>query len=215
MVATALPRTSSDTHREPIDVRIEAQNYLLRTLDPQDASDRCCGWLADPAKARLINAPARAMSLHDFADYIASHDRISGHILGIFDKATGIHVGIWSVYIDWELKEFLINVLVGERGYEPGARRQTQRKLLDFLFENLDLQTLRCAILARNERMENRFELGNIKPEHISFTPSANEAAFEEVRHYSIARDAWRNFRANRDARDQVVAALEAARAGI
>src|SRR5258706_14963573 len=93
---------------EPINVHIETENYLLRTLERQDASDRCCGWLADPAKARMINAPARAMSPGDFADYISSHDRIRGHILGIFDKATGTHVGIWSVYIDWELREFLI-----------------------------------------------------------------------------------------------------------
>src|SRR6185369_1903062 len=65
----------------PITIRVETEHYLVRSLDVADATERAGAWLADPAKAIMINAVPRAMSLAELKEYIASHDRIRGHLL--------------------------------------------------------------------------------------------------------------------------------------
>jgi RimJ/RimL family protein N-acetyltransferase len=181
--------------RVPIAIRVESEHYLVRSLEPEDATDRACDWLADPAKASMINAAPRAMSLADLRAYISSHDRVRGHILGIFDKVTGHHIGFWAIYIDWENREFLVNVLVGERGSTaPGARRATQRKLMAFFFETLDLQTVRFSVLGRNTPVSGKLENAGLASEHTDYVPSATRNAFEKVEYYSVSREVWLSY---------------------
>jgi RimJ/RimL family protein N-acetyltransferase len=184
----------------PIVILVETEHYLVRSLDVADATARAGQWLADPEKAKMINAPARALSLSEMRGYIASHDRIAGHILGIFDKANGNHIGFWAIYIDWPLQEFLVNVLVGERGSAaPGARRETQRKVMAYFFEDLGLETVRFSVLARNEPVGDKLGRAGLAPEHMSFTPSVERAALEEVQHYRISKDVWRSYASYRE----------------
>ena len=196
-------------------IRNETPHFLLRTLEPDDVTDRACAWFADPSKASMINLPARAFSRREFADYIASHDRINGHILGIFEKPSGQFIGFWAVYIDWERREYLINVLVGERGNPNSPREETERAITSIFFEDFDLLVLRFSVLARNVRMEGRMDLAGISSDHTTFNPSASTEAFEEVHHYSLTREAWHKFRDSRALRDLIRALTEAARAGI
>ncbi|MBI1212173.1 MAG: GNAT family N-acetyltransferase [Alphaproteobacteria bacterium] len=215
-VSRAAITGQSPSHLEPRSIRLETEHYVVRTLELSDVTERACAWFADPSKTATINLPARALSAEEFADYIASHDRVTGHALGIFDKATGLHIGLWAVYVDWDQSEFLINVLVGERGYEHGVRRETQRKITDQFFEGMGLETMRCAVLARNERLDGRFSQAGWVPEHTTYKPSVNGEAFEEVRHYSLTRERWRaNYRASRELRDLSDALIHNALAGI
>jgi RimJ/RimL family protein N-acetyltransferase len=180
----------------PFAIRVDTEHYLVRSLDVADATERAGQWLADPQKAKMINAPARALSLTEMRDYIAGHDRIAGHILGIFDKANGNHIGFWAVYVDWSLQEFLANVLVGERGSAaPGARRATQRPVMAYFFEDLGLETLRFSVLSRNENVGDKIERAGLAPEHMSFTASVEgQAALEEVQHYRVSKEVWRSY---------------------
>ena len=180
----------------PQDIRIETDRFLLRDLERSDTTERACAWLTDPVKARMINAVPRTMTVQQFGDYIAGHDRIGAHLLGVFDKSSGTLIGIWSVHLDWEYSEFRLSVLIGER--VPGSahiRAETQRELLRHLFETLGLETLRCSVLARNDAIGARiFEAAGIEPEHISYNPGAESAAFVEIRHYRVSRDTWRAY---------------------
>jgi RimJ/RimL family protein N-acetyltransferase len=179
----------------PITIQVDTEHYFVRSLDPEDATERACEWLADPAKATMINVAPGAMSLADFKTYIASHDRMCGHILGIFDKVTGRHIGFWAIYIDWENREFLVNVLVGERGSTaPGARRATQRKVMAYFFETLDLQTVRFSVLRRNTPISGKLDNAGLAPEHIDYVPSATHDAFEKVEYYSVSREVWLSY---------------------
>jgi RimJ/RimL family protein N-acetyltransferase len=210
------PKPRPDAHRAPIVIHLETQNYLLRTLEPADITERACAWFADPAKARMINAPAHALTPATFRDYILSHDRITGHALGIFEKPSLRHVGMWSAYIDWERREFQLNVLVGEYlANASGAYYETDRVLQDYMFETLDLETLRCACLARNTRMVTRFEVVGLAPEHVEHMPSASREAFEQINHYRVPKRIWQLLRDTRSTRDQIIALVNAARAGI
>jgi len=200
----------------PFQIRLETENYLVRTLALDDASQRACAWLADPLKARMLNMRPRTLSLGELQAYIASHDGITGHILGIFENESGAHVGLWSVYIDWDLKEFLVNVLVGGRGPDmPAVRQETQPPLIRYLFDGLGLETVRCAVLSDNHSITEQLENAGVAPEHKSFKASATEQAFVEIQHFSVSKEVWRDLRARADRREQIVAVLNAARAGI
>ena len=134
----------------PETIRFETENYLVRDLEPGDCTERVCAWMADPQTAEMLNAPARVMTAEAFGDYVSGHDRIDGHVLGVFDKARKVQIGMWSVFIDWELGEFLVNVLIPEAGPgELGPRRETLLPLLELMFEVKELQMVRCSVLAR------------------------------------------------------------------
>ena len=180
----------------PLDIRLESEHYLLRTLTLDDASEQACAWLADPKTAEMINAPPRTLTLDEFRDYIASHDGITGLVVGIFSKARDAHIGFWSIYIDWEQKEFQFNLLIGDRRPgEPGARYETEPVLYEYLFGELGLETMRCAVLSKNRAIDERFALGGVTPDHITYKPSASGEAFVEIRHYRISEAQWREFR--------------------
>lgn len=202
-------------HLQPRTIRLETEHYIVRTLEPADVTERACAWFGDPSKTNTINLPPRALTIQEFTDYITSHDQVTGHALGIFDRASGLHIGLWAIYVDWEQSEYLLNVLVGERGYEHGVRRETQRKITDLFFNELGLDTMRCSVMARNERLDGRFALIGWVPEHTTYKPSANGEAFEEIHHYSLKREKWLSYRNQRDLRDLTENILNAALAGI
>ena len=96
----ALPAVAPAPSSMAVNIAYESQHCRVRELELDDACADIGNWMADPAIARALNAPARALSLDDVRKYIASHDRISGHLLGVFRKQDGALIGIWSVYID-------------------------------------------------------------------------------------------------------------------
>src|SRR5947209_16956020 len=78
-------------------VDIETGRFRLRTLKPSDASERWRGWARDPAVMQPLNNAARAMSLDYLARYVSSFDGNNRHLIGVFDKATGLHIGFFLV----------------------------------------------------------------------------------------------------------------------
>ncbi len=180
----------------PENIRFETENYLVRDLEPDDATERVCGWMADPRTADMLNAPARTMTAQAFGDYVSGHDRIDGHVLGVFDKVRNLQIGMWSVFIDWQLREFLVNVLIPEAGPgELGPRRETLLPLLELMFEVKQLETVRCSVLARNVRIGQRLEEYGMAPEHKSTVMSAHGDLPEEIHHYSVNRQSYREMR--------------------
>ena len=174
----------------PFNIGYETDHYLIREMELSDASDTIGGWMADPVIARAVNAPARATSMDDLRRYIAGHNRIDGHLLGVFDKHTKAQIGLWSVYVDWDHMEFLINVLLTARGHaELAPSRETGRPLLFIMFNDLGMERMRFNVLGSNQRVKQR--LVNRQPEHASQAPSATGSGTEEIHHYSVSRQEY------------------------
>jgi RimJ/RimL family protein N-acetyltransferase len=197
--------------REPLQIRLETEHYRVRPVEPGDASEDVCAWLADPQTARMLNIPAGSLSTDDLRRYFATHDGVTTHILGVFDKDSGALRGFWGIYVDWEHREFLINTVTGrERAEGAGARNggvglalETIRPLLPMFFEEQDLLRMRGAVLARNNLVERHMENHGLKPEHVSHKQSAFGPDAEEIHHYSFERDAWRVARQARIERER------------
>jgi len=133
-------------------VRLEAGQYLIRTLTESDASDRWAAWPADPEAAYLLNAPARKLSQSDIITYIGSFDQQSRLLLGIFDQKTGTHVGFLTFSIDFAASRALVNLLIGEPSYRNyGVLTAIRRPMTTYIYETLGLQALLASVLAHNQ----------------------------------------------------------------
>jgi RimJ/RimL family protein N-acetyltransferase len=195
----------------PQKIRFETQSFVVRTAEPEDVTPRWAAWLADPANTRMMNAKPMTLSVEDIRRYLLTFDHVKSHILGVFDRGSGELIGFWEIYVDWKHREFQLNVLIGEHGdasLQP--RRETQRMLLPYFFNELGLETMRCSVLAENSRVNAMFAARGMVHEHTSRNPSASGGEPVEIYHYRLARDRWRAMRAARLARE---AGEQAARA--
>jgi RimJ/RimL family protein N-acetyltransferase len=183
---------------EPRKVRLETPNYILRTLEPDDASDAWSNWLQDDQTVRMLNARPELLTAQAMRDYVSRADHITSHVLGIFEKETGQLVGIRAIYVDLERREFQVNVLVGEtQARNKGARTETRNVLYQHFFEDRDLLAARCTILAHNEQVLRLMDRGGWVHEHTDFKPSVNGGPAVELRHFRMSRESWRGHKFN------------------
>jgi len=133
-------------------VRIESDEYLLRTLTVDDASDRWAGWMSDPEVMRMLNAPARKMSREDIIGYIKTFDQRSDLLLGIFEKQEGQHIGFFTINADYALSQGIVNLLIGEAKYRRhGVLSVLRLQFAEYFFETLGLKTMMATALKRNQ----------------------------------------------------------------
>ncbi|MDZ4741258.1 MAG: GNAT family protein [Alphaproteobacteria bacterium] len=174
-------------------IRLETPHHIVRTAELSDATQRWCKWLLDPATSRLLNAKPAEMTMENLRTYIARFDRSQSHLLGIFDKQTGLIVGIRSLYVDYVRKEFQDNILIGEPE-ERGkfARTESTDVIMPYFFEELGMESSRCSVLAYNSRMLEVIARKGWVLERTTMKPSAAGGPPIEVRHYRLTREVWR-----------------------
>ncbi|MBI1211079.1 MAG: hypothetical protein GC190_06415 [Alphaproteobacteria bacterium] len=183
----------------PRAIQLETPNYIVRSLETADITEGWQSWLADPVTANNLNARPAKLTFEELADFVRSFDRVTAHLLGIFDKCSGLLIGIRAVMIDAEQDEFLVNILVGETGARnKGARSETRDVMYRYFFEEMDLASARCSVLGTNQQILKVMDRNGWVHEHSSYKPAANREAFVELRHYRLTRDEWRRREAQR-----------------
>ena len=178
---------------DPIRLRFETANYVLRTMEHEDAERDWGDWMANPATAGLLNASPRALSVEARRTYIKRFDGRSAYLWGIFRKSSDVLVGVWSIYVNNVRKEYLLNVLIGpqdERSH--GALTETRDIIYRYFFDDLGLKAGNCTVLARNTYMVERNKRRGWTVERTSLKPSTTGSALVEIIHFRLTRDAWR-----------------------
>ncbi len=192
MTAPQAPRT----------IRLETPHFILRTVEPGDVTLRWAAWLADPAKTRTLNAKPLTLSVDDIRNYLANFDRVKAHILGIFERGSGGMIGFWEVYVDWKHREFLINVLIGERGRASlDAREETQWALHAYFFDTLGLEAMRCSVVSTNSLIVRVLTDYGVVHEHTSTKAPAGGGEPVKIMHFRLTKSQWpraRSLRAER-----------------
>lgn len=183
----------------PRTIHLETPHFILRSVEPADVTLRWATWLADPAKTRTLNAKPMTLSVDDIRNYLAKFDRIKAHILGIFERGSGVMIGFWEVYVDWAHREFLINVLIGERGRASlDAREETQWALHEYFFSELGLEAMRCSVVSTNALLIRVLLDHGVVHEHTSRKASALGSTPIDILHFRLTRDRWPNAKAVR-----------------
>jgi [ribosomal protein S5]-alanine N-acetyltransferase len=102
-----------------LDASIETPRFRLRELTLDDVTDRYLGWLRDAEAARHIASAGRTQTLSDLMAYVAARlGRDDVLFLGIFDRATGEHIGNLK-YEPVNSREgyAIMGILIGEPAY--------------------------------------------------------------------------------------------------
>jgi RimJ/RimL family protein N-acetyltransferase len=180
-------------------VRIHSEKYLIRTIEPDDASDRWAGWMSDPQVRYMLNTAARDWTKADVASYIKTFDQRRNLLLGIFEKQTGTHIGIFTVDIHYGLGHFLVNLLIGEPAYRnKHVTTSIALPFREYFFETLGLNAAMASVLARNTPMihyllKNGWQLEQTVKQDAKSHPDG--AVLDDVCLFSLSREVWRDWK--------------------
>jgi RimJ/RimL family protein N-acetyltransferase len=116
-------------------LRIDTERFTLRTHVPGDASERWASWLMDIEVMGPVNTELRQLSVDDLKRYIQRFDQEIRLLIGIFDKATKLHIGFYQIDRNPYHRTAKLNVIIGDKSY--WGRKvvlETRAALLDHLF---------------------------------------------------------------------------------
>ncbi len=174
---------------------IDCGKYLLRTVTIDDASDRWASWMTDPEANYMLNAPARNLKKSDLIDYINRFDQSSRLLLGVFERQTGLHIGILTMDIDHATGQFLVNYLIGEPEYRnKGVTNDITVPFRDYFFETLGLKKIMATALARNQviihyLLKTGWKLEKTLQRHVK---SHSDGTMLDLCFFSQSQDDWR-----------------------
>ena len=178
---------------EPRTIRLETAHYILRSMEPGDDMTAGGLWLNDPRTARMLNARQGRIDEEGFRSYVQGFDRVTGHLLGIFEKDGGRLIGMRALYIDQTCNDFLVNVIIGESyARNKGARAETGEAMYRYFFEELGLVAAHCTVLPGNDIILNVMDRDGWVLEKRSQKPAASGNGMVELLHYRLTRDMWR-----------------------
>jgi RimJ/RimL family protein N-acetyltransferase len=177
----------------PRNIRLETPHYIVRTLEPADATDAWRDWLTDPVAARNLNARPERLTAEALDKYIAAFNRATTHLLGIFEKETQNLIGVRAVYIDAKTREFLVNVLIGEtQARNKGARGETRTVMYRYFFEEMNLETARMSVVEGNTAILKVAAENGWIHERTSQKPNVHGQGHVTLHHYRLPREVWR-----------------------
>jgi len=174
---------------------IDTPNLTMRTLTPDDASDRFAAWFSQDDVRNGLNLPEKNKTKADIVTYIKGFDQRSNLLLGFFDKANDLLVGFISVQIDWRTGRYLANTVVGEPAYRSkGMMLEITLPFREYFFETLGLNVMTATALATNKPIiayftKTGWTLNQTLKGH---TKSHADGTMIDLQLYSITREAWR-----------------------
>ena len=176
------------------DVRLACGNYILRTLTPDDASDRWAEWMSEPKNQRLLNAATKAMRRDDVCAYIKRFDQKSHLLIGIFVKATGQHIGFFRLDIDHKLKRCLMFLMIGEQKYRHWSVTHNIRvPFQDYIFDELGLNAILATVLTSNQAMVRYMQKSGWVIDKTAASPVRSQTgdAVPDLCFMRLSREAW------------------------
>ncbi len=176
------------------EISFESENYLMRTLKPADATDRFSVWFEAEDVREMLNLPRQKRTKADMEAYIRSFDQRMSLLLGIFAKADGLLVGIFSLYVDWAKRHFIANTVVGEPAYRhKGLMMEVTPPFRAYFFNTCGLKVMTATALAHNAPIRAYLENTGWTLDRIvkgEVKPNAGGAPID-LCHYSLTADAW------------------------
>ena len=182
-------------------LELETDHFRLRSLVPADADRDWGDWLADPATAAAVNAVPRSLNVDERRQYIAGMDNKTSFILGIFEKSSGDMIGIWTIYVDHEAREYLLNVLVGPGdGRNQGGLTESREPIYRHFFNDGGMEAARITVMASNTYVLGRLKKQPWTIEHRSQTKLAGTSEQVELCHLRMTKQAWEDFHSKKAA---------------
>jgi RimJ/RimL family protein N-acetyltransferase len=147
-------KSSSSQFPRPLVFALESERFIFRTLTVADASERWCEWTADPHAALMLNAPRRRLDMAQLQAYIEGFDQIERIMVGLFDRKSGQHFGLFTgEYVD-DRRRIMPSLLIGEpRFRHSGVLKEMRETLQTFILQNVPFESAVAPVLSHNEVM--------------------------------------------------------------
>lgn len=138
--------------QRPAPISFETKRFKVRSLGLKDASEKYLSWINDPEIMNPLNMPARQLSKNDLQEHIAGFNNRNRFILGMFDKASDDHFGIYLVDVSWRQRLGRIQYFIGDAEYRRlGALRETATGLVSYLFQKRGVEKIAAQVAVDNE----------------------------------------------------------------
>lgn len=120
---------------------IIGKRYYLKTLLPEDVTDRYVNWLNDPEVNRYLEVRFTKSTFESTKEFVSSFDNESKYIFGIYSLDSNQHIGNIALYINSYHNTASYGYLIGEKEYwGKGAAIEAITLMLDFAFKKLNIR---------------------------------------------------------------------------
>jgi RimJ/RimL family protein N-acetyltransferase len=178
---------------------IDAPKCYMRTLTEADASARWATWLDQPEVQQALNLPARKNTKANIIAYIRKFDNDTNILLGIFDKADDLMVGIITVLIDRAQRTYLANTFIGEADRRhKGLMFDLTPPFREYFFVERGLDRMLATALSTNVAIRSYLDKTGWTLERTlkAHVKSHTDGAMLDLCCYSLSHDAWRAWKA-------------------
>ena len=132
-------------------VSLETVRFKVRSLRPSDAGERYLSWIADAEAMGALNMPARTLSEQDLRAHIAEFDNRTRYLIGMFDKETRLHFGIYVIDVMLVHRLAKLQYLIGDADFRGiGALRETMAGLITHLFTRRGIEKITAQVATDN-----------------------------------------------------------------
>ena len=176
-------------------VELKTDRFVLRTLEPEDASERYLGWLNDPEVTRYLQARFTDYSIDLLRQYIVSHDNVTRFLFGIFTQ-DGLHIGNYSFRVNKLHEKANIGVMVGDKEYwGKGVIIESRTAILDFAFDVLGLFKIKGAALSNNRAAVFNYQRQGWAREGIRKGEFVCDGVRVDCIEFAMYRDLWKELK--------------------
>jgi ribosomal-protein-alanine N-acetyltransferase len=134
--------------KEPITLKTE--NYSLRTLIADDATQTYLSWMNDPEVNRYLDSSKTVQSIQSIREYINQHNNRDSFLFGIIARDAG-HIGNVALKPHKNNSAIHLGVMVGNRDFWGRSVIIEARSIvLDFCFTELGLKFVESACYGGN-----------------------------------------------------------------
>jgi ribosomal-protein-alanine N-acetyltransferase len=153
---------------------------MLRELTPDDATDRYFSWLSDADARRFITAAAHTKGRADLRQYVTERvGREDVLFLGIFDKASGLHIGnIKYEPLDARAGYAVMGILVGDPAFRgKGVTTEVLRTSGEWLKQHRGVREIALGVSRDNAAAVRAYEKVGFAFETTPHIPKAADGA--------------------------------------
>ncbi|MFD1019827.1 GNAT family N-acetyltransferase [Thalassobacillus hwangdonensis] len=184
-----------DLRHKPV---VEGEKVILRPFEEKDIP-YIMECLEDPEVLKLTGSTSELDKEATLKWYRTRNDQTDRLDLAIVDKAQNHLVGeaVVNLY-DEEANSMNFRILIGPKGRDRGLGTEATRLIVDYIFDNTDLDQLTLSVYAFNPRARKVYEKIGFVFESIDENDLEYEGEGIDSINMVLKREDWRNKKEHR-----------------
>jgi RimJ/RimL family protein N-acetyltransferase len=163
---------------------IGTERFTLRELKLDDVTDRYLQWFSDDQATKYIATAARTTALSDLRQYVLERiDREDVLFLGIFDRASGLHIGnVKYEPVDREQGYAVMGILIGDTAYRGrGVAAEVLQASGRWLHQHREISQIVLGVSRDNAKAIRAYESAGFVIERTPYIPGQHPESLTMV----------------------------------